>query len=134
MIDNLDALVALATFGTASEAAIRLRITQSAVSKRLAALQAEVGVRLVEPDGRRLRLTAAGVELLERARPLVAELRALARPAAAPARPRFTLALADSIAASWGPAAVRRALAALPGARVELHAHRSVLVIESVRL
>jgi len=134
MLDGIDALVALATFGTVSEAATRLRLTQSAVSKRLRALEGAVGLRLVEPDGRRLRLTAAGVELMARARPLVAELRNLARPAPVASPSSFRLALADSIASSWGPAAVRDALGVLPDTRIELHAHRSVLVIESVRL
>ena len=134
MLENLDALVALATAGTVSEAATRLRLTQSAVSKRLAALQAEVGFRLTEPDGRRVRLTARAIDFLARAQPLVAELRALARPHAPDAPPRVRLALADSIASSWGPAVVRDALARVPGAWAELHAHRSVLVLESVRL
>jgi len=134
MLDGIDALLALAATGTVSEAAARLRLTQSAVSKRLHALQAELGVVLVERDGRRLRLTADAVAFLERARPLVAELRGLARPAARAARASFTLALADSIASSWGPDVVRRALRGVPGAAVELHAHRSVLVIELVRL
>jgi DNA-binding transcriptional LysR family regulator len=134
MLDGVDALVALARFGTVSEAATRLRLTQSAVSKRLQALEAEVGIRLVEPDGRRLRLTAAGTAFLERARPLVAELRGLARAAPAAGPASFRLALADSIASSWGPMAVRAAIQETGDLDLELHAHRSVLVIESVRL
>jgi DNA-binding transcriptional LysR family regulator len=135
MLENLDALVALARFGTVSEAAVRLRVTQSAVSKRLQALTDEVGVQLVEPEGRRLRLTPAGADLVERARPLLADLRGLLRPTGGgPRAVAFRLALADSIASSWGPAAVQEALAKLPWTKVELHAHRSVLVLESVRL
>lgn len=135
MLEAIDALVALETFGTVSEAATRLRLTQSAVSKRLHSLQDAVGFRLVEPDGRRLRLTAQAVDFLARARPLVAELRGLTQqPAVASAPQRFSLALADSIASSWGPAVIRQAVAALPGCRVELHAHRSILVLESARL
>lgn len=134
MIDDLEALAALAQTGTVSEAAARLRLTQSAVSKRIQALQRVVGFPLVEPEGRRLRLTARGVELVERARPLVAELRALTRPAAGPSTARLSLALADSIASSWGPELVRGALAEIPGLTIDLHAHRSVLVIENVRL
>lgn len=135
MLDSIDALVALSTFGTVSEAATRLRLTQSAVSKRLQVLQNAVGFRLLEPEGRRLRLTAPAVEFLARARPLVAELRGLTQPhSASPATVSFSLALADSIASSWGPAVIRRALRALPDTRIDLHAHRSILVIESVRL
>jgi DNA-binding transcriptional LysR family regulator len=134
MLEGIDALVALQTFGTVTEAATRLRLTQSAVSKRLQALQQELGFRLLEPEGRRVRLTARAEGFLARARPLVAELRALTRHAAGPSRTRFSLALADSIAVSWGPRVVSSALRALPGVEVELHAHRSVLVIETVRL
>jgi len=134
MLDEIDALAALAQLGTVSEAAVRLRLTQSAVSKRLKALQDTVGFRLLEPDGRRVRLTAQGQELVERARPLVAELRALLRPVEGPTLSTLSLALADSIASSWGPEAVRGALAGLPGLSVDLHAHRSVLVVESVLL
>jgi len=134
LLDGIDALIALETFGTVSEAAVRLRLTQSAVSKRIQALQRSVGFRLIEPEGRRVRLTARAQELLERARPLVADLRALALPGARASRASFSLALADSIAASWGPAVVRRALSRVEGVDIALHAHRSVLIIESVRL
>lgn len=134
MLEGLDALLALQRFGTVSEAATRLRLTQSAVSKRIHALQDELGFRIVEPDGRRLRLTAQAIDLLERARPLVADLRALKAPAQSGSISRFSLALADSIAASWGPRVVRRALEGVRGIAVDLHAHRSVLVVESVRL
>jgi DNA-binding transcriptional LysR family regulator len=134
MLDGIDALVALETFGTVSEAAVRLRLTQSAVSKRLQALQGLVGFRLVAPQGRRLRLTPEAVAFLDRTRPLVAELRAAVRPRPAGAPASFSLALADSIASSWGPGTIRQVLASVPGLRLELHAHRSVLVLESVRL
>jgi len=53
MLEGIDALIALERFGTVSEAAVRLRLTQSAISKRIQALQRTVGFRLVEP-------TAAG--------------------------------------------------------------------------
>lgn len=134
MLDGIEALAALEQLGTISEAAVRLRLTQSAVSKRLRALEDAVGFRLLEPEGRRVRLTARGLDFVARARPLVAELRALTRPVDGPSLTSLSLALADSIASSWGPAVVSRALGALPGVTVDLHAHRSVLVVESVRL
>jgi DNA-binding transcriptional LysR family regulator len=134
MLDAIDALVALETFGTVSEAATRLRLTQSAVSKRIRSLQDQVGFRLVEPDGRKLRLTPRAVDFLDRARPLLAELRGLTKRAALDTPASLSVALADSVASSWGPAVIRRVLDSLPGANVDLHAHRSVLVIESVRL
>ena len=133
MLNGIDALIALEQFGTISEAAIRLRLTQSAVSKRIQELQRAVGCALIERDGRRVRLTVSGVDLLERARPLVADLRGLASPVHGAAA-SFSIALADSIASSWGPGVIKRALRGLDAVSVQLHAHRSVLLIESVRL
>ena len=134
MLEGIEALVALEQLGTISEAAVRLRLTQSAVSKRLKALEDAVGFPLLAPDGRRVRLTPRGLDFVQRARPLMAELRALTRPVEGPSIASLSLALSDSLASSWGPEVVSRAIAALPGLRVDLHAHRSVLVIESVRL
>jgi DNA-binding transcriptional LysR family regulator len=81
-----------------------------------------------------VRLTTEAIALLERARPLLAELRALASSSKAEGASSFSLALADSIAASWGPAVVAKALRGLGEVQVTLHAHRSVLLMESVRL
>jgi len=134
MLDGIEALIALEKFGTVSEAATRLRLTQSAVSKRIQALQAAIGYPLIEKDGRRVRLTAGAVSFLERARPVVADLRGLATPQHGESTTFFSFGLADSIASSWGPGVVNRILRTLPDVRVALHSHRSVLVIESVRL
>jgi DNA-binding transcriptional LysR family regulator len=135
MLDGIDALTALETFGTVSEAAARLRLTQSAVSKRLQALEAQVGFRLVEPQGRRLRLTPRAIDFLDRARPLVSELRGLLKRGPGESSPAsLSLALSDSIASSFGPRVVRSVIGELPDVTVEMHAHRSVLVVESVRL
>lgn len=131
---GLEALAALAQYGTVSEAATRLRLTQSAVSKRIQALKKSLGFEVVEAQGRRLRLTADAVALLERARPVIADLRALTAPPHTQAISVFSLAIADSIAASWGPAVVAAARHELKDVKVDLHAHRSVLLIESVRL
>src|SRR5690349_6774276 len=132
--DGIEALAALAQLGTISEAATRLRLTQSAVSKRLQALAGQVGFPVIAREGRRVSLTPAGVELLERARPLLAGLRELARPSAKPGPTSLSFALAASIAASWGPRLLAEALATLPSLRLELHAHRTALLVEAVRL
>ena len=134
MLPLLEALLALHATGTVSAAAARLRVTQYAVSKRIKALEEALGYTVVEPDGRRVRLTTRGAQLVERAAPLVAELRSLGAAVTEAGPTVLSLALADSIASSWGPAVVRRAMEEVPGLRLELHAHRSVLVVEAVRL
>lgn len=133
-LDGIEALAALAQFGTVSEAAIRLRLTQSAVTKRIQALARSSEHALVERDGRRLMLTAHGLSLLERAKPLLADLRGLSVATTEPAARTFSVAIADSIAASWGPAVLAAALREVPDISVRVHAHRSVLLVENVRL
>lgn len=133
-LPGIEALAALAQFGTVSEAATRLRLTQSAVTKRLQVLQRSVGLPLVQPDGRRLRLTEDAQAMLDRARPLLADLRAVTDPVTSQPGATFSLAMADSIAASWGPEVLARALSSLAHVRLDLHVHRSVLLIENVRL
>jgi DNA-binding transcriptional LysR family regulator len=133
-LDGIEALAALAQSGTVSEAATRLRLTQSAVTKRLQALQRFVESPLIEHAGRRVQLTEEAYVLLERARPLLADLRALTVRSAPRSAATFSLAIADSIAGSWGPSVLSRALSTLDDVQVDLHVHRSVLLIENVRL
>lgn len=133
MLDALDALAALADAGTMTRAATRLRVSQSAVSKRIAQLTETVGVPLLEPEGRRVRLTAAGRTLLERARPLVAELRAAIADPAAGTGGRIAVGVSESVLASWGPRLLARVARELPEVEIELAAHRTPVAIERVR-
>lgn len=63
-VRRLRLLHALAHHGTVTAAAESLHLTGPAVTQQLAVLEKEVGVRLTERDGRRLRLTEAGQVLL----------------------------------------------------------------------
>src|SRR6266849_5903343 len=70
MID-LNSLVIFATVADAnsfSEAARRLKIPISTVSRRIAELEDQLGVRLLERSTRNLRITDVGSEVLEQAR------------------------------------------------------------------
>ncbi|MGF7239587.1 MAG: LysR family transcriptional regulator [Frankia sp.] len=60
--------------GTVAAAAGALHLTPSAVSQQLATLARETGVTLLDPDGRRLRLTAAARVLLGHADEVFAQL------------------------------------------------------------
>ena len=68
MIDNLETLIALHKHGTMMSTATAMKISQSAVSKRIDALERHYGRRLIERQGRRVALTANGMRLLERVR------------------------------------------------------------------
>ncbi|WP_313108460.1 LysR family transcriptional regulator, partial [Stutzerimonas nitrititolerans] len=56
---GLNAFIAIAETGSFSFAAERLHLTQPAVSKRLAALEAQLDVRLFDRLGREIGLTEA---------------------------------------------------------------------------
>ena len=65
---HLRALVAIADEGSVTRAAARLHLTQPALSRTLAQLEAHLGVRLVERSTHHLELTAAGRLFHHRAR------------------------------------------------------------------
>lgn len=58
--DDLRSFLAIAREGTLSAAALRLGVRQSTMGRRLAALEAKAGVRLLERTPRGFRLTPAG--------------------------------------------------------------------------
>lgn len=134
MIEGLEALLALERTGTISEAAAQLRLTQSAVSKRIQALQNDVKFAVIEPDGRRVRLTAKGSALLDKARPLISELKNLRHLQIENELTQFSIGISDSIAASWGPRLIRLAAKKEKNLDLNIHVHRSTLVEENVKL
>lgn len=73
-ISELGLFVEIAAAGSITAAAIKLDSSPPAVSRRLAALEARLGVRLIERSARRFELTEAGGALLERAQRIVAEV------------------------------------------------------------
>jgi len=73
-IAALQAFVAVAETGSFSLAAERLFITQPATSKRIAALEAELGVALFDRMSRQIHLTEAGSTLLGSARRILSDL------------------------------------------------------------
>jgi DNA-binding transcriptional LysR family regulator len=72
-LSQLRTFAAIVDSGTVARAALRMRLTQSAASRQIAALEAELGVALFDRVGRRVRLTAEGDDLLKRARRLLAD-------------------------------------------------------------
>ena len=67
-------LLRVAEAGSLSAAARDLKVRQPAVSKTIAALEAQLGVRLLVRTTRKLSLTEAGAAYLERARRALSEV------------------------------------------------------------
>jgi DNA-binding transcriptional LysR family regulator len=70
-VRRLEVLKAVIDQGSFSAAADQLNFSQPAISREIAALEREAGVRLLERDARGTRLTQAGELLLEHAGPIL---------------------------------------------------------------
>jgi DNA-binding transcriptional LysR family regulator len=74
---HIRTFVTVAELGTVSKAASRLHVAQPALSRQIANLEDELGVRLFDRVGRRLLLTGEGDQLLSDCRGLLNSARAL---------------------------------------------------------
>ena len=77
-LKRLRTFVSVADLGTVSKAALRLRISQSALSRQIADLEYECGFKLFDRIGRRLFLTTRGDQLLADCRGVLAQMGSLA--------------------------------------------------------
>src|SRR4051812_1458078 len=73
---RLELLLQLSRLGSMREVSEALHVTTSTVSQQIAALAREVGTSLLEPDGRRVRLTPAGRRLADHAVTVLAAIEA----------------------------------------------------------
>ncbi|MDQ4215535.1 LysR family transcriptional regulator [Microbacterium capsulatum] len=106
--------------GTVAEVAQSLSYSPSTVSQQLALLEREAGVALLEPDGRRIRLTPEGRVLAEHAaRALELDEQARQALAHAPAEP-VRISAMPTAAETIVPAALTALAAAHPLLRVEM--------------
>jgi DNA-binding transcriptional LysR family regulator len=97
---ELRALVALAETGSMERAANDLRLTPSALTRRIQRLEDELGVVLLDRHFKPPKLTQAGFDVLEKSRPIlssVSDLRASTSGNAGPAGP-FRLGLSHALA------------------------------------
>jgi len=121
--DALRYFLAVAETGSLSAAAKRLRVSQPTVGRRIAALEEEIGTRLFDRAGRRLRATPAADGLLEGARRMAQEVDAAARRFAGRDRELsgpVRLSCTEGLGARWLPEALRPLRDDLPGVDLEL--------------
>jgi DNA-binding transcriptional LysR family regulator len=120
---RLELLLELSRRGSMREVADALHLTTSTVSQQLAVLTREAGTPLLEPAGRRVRLTPAGRRLADHAVTVLAALEAARADLDPTAAPRGEVRVAAFATA------VRRSL--LPVSRVLLAEHPEVRLVIS---
>ncbi len=122
---RLRLLLELSRLGSMRAVADQLGTTTSTVSQQIAALAAEVGTALVEPTGRRVRLTPAGRRLAEHALTILAAVDAARLDLDPDAQPTGTLRTAGFATAIRG--SLLPAVAALatthPAVHVQIAEH-----------
>jgi DNA-binding transcriptional LysR family regulator len=122
---RLELLLELSRLGSMREVSEAMNITTSTVSQQIAVLAREAGTPLIEPDGRRVRLTPAGRRLADHAITVLAAIEAARRdldPSAAPAGTVRVAAFASAVGQVLLP--VARILAdRQPEVQVHIHEH-----------
>ncbi|WP_095147888.1 LysR substrate-binding domain-containing protein [Pseudomonas sp. Irchel s3a18] len=99
-LQALQAFVEVATASNFTEAAARLCLTQSAVSRKIQQLESHYGVALLIRSSRSVSLTVEGKEVLETARKMLDDLQALEK-RLAPRDSPFRLRVHVSLAVRW---------------------------------
>lgn len=125
----------VATLGTVRQAAEKLFVAQSAVSRQIGLLEEELGVPLFERHARGMSLTNAGRLLLEYSndnRVRLAELRGLIQEYETLQRGHASVASVEGMLANFMPNAVRDFSANYPGISLNISAMGSHAVAEAV--
>lgn len=107
-------------FGRAAQ---RLSITQPPLSNAIKALEAELGVRLLERDSKHVELTPAGAAFLDEVRPILEKVSGasqVARAVASGIRGRLEIGITGSVLYRGVPEIVRRFGLAMPGVELTL--------------
>jgi DNA-binding transcriptional LysR family regulator len=133
MIENLETLLALSRTGTMMEASTDLRISQSAVSKRIANLEKYYDRKLIQKKGRRVELTQHGQRLVDKISPILSEIRDMFIDEVGSGRGELVIGVSDAILSSWGPRVFFRTKIEMPEVRFVFHTHRTPVVLDRIR-
>jgi DNA-binding transcriptional LysR family regulator len=121
---RLRILLELSRLGSMRAVAEEMQLTTSTVSQQVAALAREVGATLIEPDGRRIRLTPAGRRLAEHSVTILAAVDAARLDLNPEAEP------AGTVRVSGFATAIRHSLLPVVAALRESHPAVRVSVLE----
>jgi DNA-binding transcriptional LysR family regulator len=133
---QLRVLVAVADAGGFSSAASRLKMSQPAISRAVAHLEEELGVRLFVRTPSGVSLTNVGLRVVTHAREVLARtesMRQVAGTVTGGYAGRLRIGILPSLSASLISPILGRFCAAHPAVEIELHEDRDDIVVDSIR-
>jgi DNA-binding transcriptional LysR family regulator len=133
-IKQLEALYWAGRLGSFQAAANRLHTTQSAISKRIAELEAGLGRNLFDRARRNARLTPAGERVAEGAEQILAIAKRLLEEVTEPEQYQatFRLAATELIGLTWLPALLKQIRTEHPRLRVEVEIHGGGVLLDQL--
>ncbi len=135
LLGHLNAFLEVARLGTVRGASAVLHVGQPALSARIGALEAEIGVQLFERRARGMVLTAAGRALLPHVERAIASIETgigHARHVDGDAEHQIVLGAAPAVSAYVLPELVARLRVARPGLRVLVRTGHSEEIVELI--
>ncbi len=112
-----------------SRVALRLRVSQSTISKRIQKLSEHFGEELVIPKGRNVNLTKRGEQICLQAKEHIYALKNLENAKTSKKTKRsIRLGVSESIIASWGAKVFYKILKQQKKIDIEFHSHRSPFI------
>jgi LysR family hydrogen peroxide-inducible transcriptional activator len=133
---DLEYVLAVERHGSITRAAEACDVTQPTLSAQIAKLEAELGVRIFERDGRRLKITAAGRTVLDHANEIVravADLIMATQGHRDPLAGPFRLGLIPTLAPYLLPSLLPAARARLPRVALSVVEDQTGSLIERLR-
>lgn len=127
---NFETVCCIASAGTFGAAAARLHASQPAVTARVRELEASVGIAFFEKRGRRMELTIAGRDFIERVEPLVRRIEEEMQVHLDPANLGGVVRVGIApVMLRWFPEAMRVLNREMPGVRyeVDVDARQSII-------
>ncbi len=125
----------VARTGAIGKAAAVLNVSQPAVTRTVRELEEALGATVIEPDGRGIRLTAAGEAFRRHAGASIAALRQgvdAVRAAEAEAETPVRVGALPTVSARVMPAAVRKYLAEMPGGRLKVVTGENAVLLDQL--
>lgn len=132
---NFETFVLLSRLRHFGRTADQLHTTQPAISSRIAALEQELGVRLIEREGRKFHLTPAGHAALPVLEKMLADYERLKLGFADPSQLAMTLRIGaiDAVVQTWLPNFYQRLREAFPQAQIDIIVDTTINLLSGMR-